>query len=105
MNEDFTFNNSRDFFQSANPLIKLAIKNAIAAPFMPITGINKKFNIMPTNNEIPHHLQATFSLPVIFIIDPIGPNIELKNGERRIKKKVIFGIKKSDPKYKITNFL
>ena len=77
----------------------------MAAPFIPITGINKKFNIIPINKEITHHLQATFSLPVIFIIDPIGPNIELKNRERRIKKKVIFGIKKSDPKYKITNFL
>ena len=70
-----------------------------------MSGINKKFSIIPTVKEIPHQKHETFSLPVIFIIDPIDPNIELINGERRIRKNVILGIKKSVPKNKTINLL
>ena len=78
--------------------MKVANSVAIAAPFIPNRGINKKFNINPINIHIPLQIQATSSLPVIIIIDPEDPNNELHKGESRMMKNVIFGNKKSFPK-------
>lgn len=105
MYEDLTFSNLNDFLQSANPLIEQTIMVDIAAPFIPKIGINIKLDNKPINVAIPHHLNDTFSLPVILIIDPTDPKKEFINGLNKIISKVNFGIKKSIPKNMVTNFL
>ncbi|WP_245211334.1 hypothetical protein [Prochlorococcus marinus] len=52
-NEVFTLSNLNDLFQNANTLIKVAIKEKIAAPFIPIFGIKRKFSIIPIIKESP----------------------------------------------------
>ena len=105
MYEDFIFTIVNDFLQSINPLIKDKIRVEIAAPLIPKRGINKKFKPIPIIKENPHHLNATFSLPVILIIEAAEPKRELIIGESKIIKRVNFDIKNSSPKKKIINLL
>ena len=104
MQEDLTFSNLNDCLQSENPFIKHKISVEIAAPFIPIIGINMRLDNKPKNNAIKHHLNTSFSFPDIARIVLDEPNKDWKKGLSKIIKKVILEIKKSGPKNTLTNF-